>query len=121
MRVAPTAAALLAAALVWTASAAAAVPHVRFVRHESNAIVKGTGFKPQEHLVVRLKGDEVRSKRVVAGADGTFRISLAMPPPHACGQYVLAVVRPASKLVSVKIGPDKCAPLDGDAGPPAAP
>jgi hypothetical protein len=107
-------AALAALALAVSAAAlASTAPHVRLVRLQPTALVRGTGFKAKEHLVVRLAGVGVESKRVVAGAPGTFRVTLTTPPPRACGQYLLTVLRPAAKPVRIKIGPPECAPSDG--------
>jgi len=101
-------------ALVVSGSAlGSTAPHVRLVRLEPKAVVRGTGFKAKEHLLVRLAGVGVASKRVVAGSTGSFRVSLTPPPPRACGQYLLTVVRPAAKPVRVKIGPPECAPSEG--------
>src|SRR5262249_22673955 len=90
--------------------ALAAAPHVRLVHLEPKALVRGTGFLPEEHLLVRLVGVGVSSKRVVAGDDGAFRVLLRTPEPRACGQYSLIVVRPApATRISLKIGPPECA------------
>lgn len=115
MRSLTVAAAVLALTATGTSAAAAPVaPHVRLVRLEPSALVRGTGFVPREHLLVRLAGVGVVSKRVVAGPGGTFQLSLPTPPPRACGQYLLTVVRPApAKPVRVKIGPPECAPSEG--------
>jgi len=94
---------------------AAGVPRVRVVRLEPKAVVRGTGFLPREHLLVRLAGLGVASKRVVAGDAGGFRVSLRTPAPRSCGRYTLTVVRPAAKPVLVRIGPPECA-LPGAAG-----
>jgi hypothetical protein len=106
-------AAALLALVVSAPALAVTAPHVKLVRLEPNALVRGTGFLPQERLVVRLAGVGVVSKRVVAGDLGTFRVTLLPPPPRACGQYLLTVVRPAAKPVRVKIGPPECAPSEG--------
>ncbi len=95
-------------------AAVPAAPHVRLVKLAPTALVRGTGFLPREHLLVRLTGVGVTSKRVVAGAGGGFQVSLRPPPPRACGQYLLVVVRPApARPVRVKIGPAECAPSEG--------
>jgi hypothetical protein len=111
MRVLRLSAALSCAALAGFASQAqAATPHVRIVHLQPKALVRGTGFLPQEHLFVRLVGVGVSSKRVVANAAGAFRVSLVTPEPRSCGQYSLIVIRPApAKPVRVKIGPPECA------------
>src|SRR5689334_14395155 len=93
-------AALLALAVSGSALASTA-PHVRLVRLEPSAIVRGSGFRAHEHLVVRLRGVGLVSKRVVAGDLGSFRVSLRTPSPRACGQYLLTVVRPAAAPVRV--------------------
>jgi len=109
--------ALLALVLSGSALASVAPPHVRLVRLEPTALVRGTGFLPREHLLVRLAGVGVVSKRVVAGVGGAFQVSLRTPPARACGQYLLVVVRPApAKPVRVKIGPPECAPDGGNGG-----
>ena len=110
-------AALLALTAVGPSAAAVpAAPHVRLVKLEPSALVRGTGFLPREHLLVRLAGVGVVSKRVVAGTGGAFQVSLRTPLPRACGQYLLVVVRPApAKPVRVKIGPPECA-SDGGGG-----
>jgi hypothetical protein len=119
MRARQLTAALLALGALTSASVALAAsppPHVRLVKLEPKAVVRGTGFLPLEHLLVRLTGVGVASKRVIAGATGAFQVSLRTPPARACGQYLLVVVRPApAKPVRVKIGPPECAP-DGGAG-----
>lgn len=96
-----------------SALASVAPPHVKLVRLEPTAVFRGTGFKAKEHLLVRLAGVGVVSKRVVAGATGAFRVTLTPPLPRACGQYLLTVVRPAAKPVRLKIGPPECAPSGG--------
>lgn len=105
-------AAILAFAVCGSALASAP-PQVRLVRLEPSAVVRGTGFLPQEHLLVRLAGVGVASRRVIAGPTGAFRVALRTPPPRSCGQYLLTVVRPAAKPVRVKIGPPECAPSEG--------
>jgi len=90
-----------------------ATPHVRLVKLEPSAVVRGTGFLPREHLVVRLTGVGVASKRVSADVAGAFRVALKTPEPRACGQYLLTVIRPAAKPVRVRIGPPECAPSEG--------
>jgi hypothetical protein len=55
------------------------------------------------------------SKRVVADAQGAFRVSLRRPPALACGRFLLQVRRPAAKTVTVRIGPPECND-PGDAG-----
>lgn len=105
---------MLAALAASGSALASAPPHVKLVRLEPTAVVRGTGFKARERLLVRLAGVGVVSKRVVAGVDGSFRVSLRTPEPRACGQYLLTVVRPATaKPVRVKIGPPECAPSEG--------
>jgi|SRR5579859_1389852 len=116
MRASRLTAALLALGALISASVALAAPppHVRLVKLEPKAVVRGTGFLPGEHLLVRLTGVGVVSKRVVAGVGGAFQVSLRTPPARACGQYLLVVVRPApAKPVRVKIGPPECAPSEG--------
>ena len=78
------------------------------------AVVRGTGFHPREHLLVRLIGRGVSSKHLLADTHGSFRAALRTPPARSCGQYVLMVMRSSpAKPVRVKIGPPECAPLDG--------
>ena len=116
MRARRLTAALLVLGALTSASVAIAAspPHVRLVKLEPAAVVRGTGFLPREHLLVRLTGVGVASKRVVAGATGAFKVSLRTPPARACGQYLLVVVRTApAKPVRLKIGPPECAPSEG--------
>ena len=92
-------------------------PRVHVLVLHQRVLVSGTSFLPREHLLVRLTGRGVSSKRVVADTEGTFSVSLRRPELRACGRYLLQVRRPAAKPVIVRLvppfSPPECADLGG--------
>jgi hypothetical protein len=57
----------------------------------SSVEVKGSGFRPSEHLTVTLAGEHTWSKPATASPTGTFLVDLGGLTLNACNQYTLTV------------------------------
>ncbi len=97
------------ASLALAAPASAVIHNPTIVVDRSNAVVRGSSFKPTEMVRVVLYGaDAPWSKSLRATATGTFRVSLRGVSLPRCSSYVVKVTGDRGSKASLTIRPPEC-------------
>ena len=95
--------------LALAAPASALIHRPSIVVDRSNALVKGSSFKPTEAVRVVVYGaDEPWSRSLHATATGTFKVSLQGVSLPRCSTYVVKATGDRGSKASLIVRPPEC-------------
>jgi hypothetical protein len=103
-----------ASALLATAGASArgsesAVKPSLWLADASPLALRGSGFKPKEHVVVIVSAHRRVSRRIVASRGGTFELVFAGVASSNCSGFSATAVGNRGSRASYKRAPGQCA------------